>query len=91
MPTLGPLRRLPIARVLAAAELLVLAREHLNKLEPHERRRILELLGRSRGRPKTLSIRERHELARLVRKVEPKVFAQGAVSKLTGVTPGKKR
>ena len=92
MRGLGALRRLPTARLLAAAELVVLAREHLNKLEPHERRRVLELVRRARGRPRTLSARERRELASLVRKAEPRAFAQGAVKKLTGVPlPGKAR
>jgi hypothetical protein len=85
MPALGALRKLPVARLLAAAELLVLAREHLNKLEPQERRRVVELVRRARGRPRTLSARERRELAELVRKVEPRAFAKGAVQKLTGV------
>jgi ABC-type lipoprotein export system ATPase subunit len=91
MPSLGPLRRLPAARLLAAAELVVLAREHLGKLEPHERRRVVELLTRARGRPRSLSVRERHELGRLVRKVEPKAFVQAATTKLTGVPVGPKR
>ena len=91
MPGLGPLRRLPAARLLAAAELLVLAREHLNKLEPHERRRVVELVRRTRGRPSTLSARERRELSGLLQKVEPRLFVQGAVQKLTGVPTGKRR
>ena len=85
MPGLGPLRRLPAARLLAAAELLVLARDHLNKLAPQDRRRIVELVRKARGRPRSLSARERRELSELLRKVEPRVFVQGAVQKLTGV------
>lgn len=91
MPSLGPLRRLPAARLLAAAELLVLAREHLSKLEPHERRRIAELVRRTRGRPSTLSARERRELSALVQKAEPRAFVQGAVKRITGVSPKRPR
>jgi hypothetical protein len=81
----GALRRLPVARVLALAELVVLAREHLNKLEPHERRRLVELVRRGRGRPSTLSARERRELTGLVAKTEPRAFVNRAVQKVTGV------
>lgn len=87
--TLG---RLPLARALAAAELLALARQHLHKLEPHERQRVLALLRRARGRPSTLSARERRELAALVQKAEPRAFVGTAVEKLTGVPlPSRKR
>jgi len=79
------LRRLPAARLLAAAELIVLARQHISKLEPHERRRVLELLRDSRGRPRRLSLRDRRELQRLIAKAEPKLFMGNAMHKLTGV------
>lgn len=85
-------RGLPVARALAAAELVVLVRQHVDKLEPHERRRVLELLRRARGRPSALSKRERRELASLVAKVEPRVFVGTAVGKLTGLpVPSRKR
>ena|SRR5436853_335712 len=79
------LRRLPVARVLALAELAVLFREHLNKLEPHERRRLAELVRRGRGRPSSLSAKERRELSALVAKAEPRVFFNSAAQKVTGV------
>ena len=84
------LRHVPAARLLAAGELLMLAREHISKLQPHERRRVVELLRRARGRPRNLSRRERHELAELVEKAEPRLFMGEAVKKLTGVPlPGR--
>jgi hypothetical protein len=79
------LRRLPAARLLAAGELLLLARQHVSKLEPAERKRVLALLRRARGRPGNLSARERRELAGLVEKAEPRAFMGAAVQKLTGV------
>jgi predicted ArsR family transcriptional regulator len=86
MPSLGnAIRRIPAARMMAIAELLVLARQHLTKLEPHERRRVVELVRRGRGRPSHLSERDRRELARLVEKAEPREFARSAVKKVVGV------
>jgi hypothetical protein len=86
------LRRLPVARLVAVAELVVLFREHLNKLEPHERRRLLELVRQGRGRPSSLSARERRELATLVGKTEPRAFVNRAVQHVTGVpVPGRRR
>lgn len=86
------LRRVPAARLLAAAELITLARQHVTRLDPHERRRVVELLRAARGRPGNLSQRQRRELAALVAKAEPRVFMSGAVQKLTGVPlPNRKR
>jgi hypothetical protein len=79
------LRRLPVARLLAVAELVVLVREHVNKLEPHERRRLAELIRRGRGRPSSLSARDRHELTSLLAKTEPRAFVNRAVQQVTGV------
>ncbi len=89
---IGPLRRLPVARLLVLAELITLAREHTNKLEAHERRRLVELVRRGRGRPSSLSTKERRELMGLVAKTEPRAFVNRAVQKVTGVpVPGGRR
>lgn len=87
----GALRRLPVARLVAVAEIVVLAREHFNKLEPHERRRLVELVRHGRGRPTNLSAKERRELGSLLAKVEPRAFVQSAAARVTGVTIGGKR
>lgn len=87
----GALRRLPVARLVAVAEIVVLAREHINKLDPHERRRLVELVRHGRGRPTNLSAKERRELASLLAKIEPRAFVQSAVAKVTGVPIGTKR
>jgi hypothetical protein len=84
--TLIGAKKLPVARLLVLGELLLLAREHIVKLEPHERRRVVELVRRGRGRPTNLTDRERRELARLLEKAEPRLFVGSAVRKLTGVT-----
>ncbi len=72
--------------MLVAGELLMLARQHFVKLEPHERRRVLELIRDGRGRPRrNLSAKEQRELQALIAKVEPKLFVGNAVQRLTGV------
>jgi hypothetical protein len=87
MPKVGRMiRKIPAARLMAVAEVLMLARQHLMKLEPHERRRIVELVRRGRGRPGHLSERERRELARLVEKTEPREFAKSAMKKVAGIS-----
>jgi hypothetical protein len=80
-PLYGTVRKLPLARLIAIAELALLAREHVGKLQPHERRRIRELVIRGRGRPSNLTAPERSELATLLAKMEPKLFARHAVGK----------
>jgi hypothetical protein len=79
------LRGMPVARLIALGELALLAREHVAKLDPHERRRVLELVRRGRGRPANLSTRERRELAALVDKAEPRLFLGSAAEKLSSV------
>jgi hypothetical protein len=85
MPRFGTaLRRMPAARLIVLGELLLLARQHLQKLEPQERRRIVELVRRGRGRPGNLSDRDRRELRRLIQKTEPREFAGNAFRRVTG-------
>ena len=93
MPELGrTIRRVPVARLLVTAEVVMLARQHLLKLEPHERRRVVELMRRGHGRPGHLSERDRRELARLVEKAEPREFVRSAMKKVAGIPlPGSGR
>jgi hypothetical protein len=79
------LRRIPILKLLAIGEIVVLARDHINKLSPAEWRRLIELIRIGRGRPSNLSPRERDELQALVAKAEPRIFAGHAVDKLSPV------
>jgi hypothetical protein len=78
-------RRLPVFKLLAAAEIAILARAHANRLEPAERRRVLELVRKGRGRTSRLSETERDDLQRLVRKMEPRLFAGLAADRLSPV------
>jgi hypothetical protein len=79
------LKQIPVVRLIALAEIIVIARDHMDKLEPHERRRILELLRIGRGRPQRLSPEEREELHELVAKAEPRLFAGEVAQQLSPV------
>jgi hypothetical protein len=72
-------------RVLVAAKLALLVRSHLRLLEADERSRLARLVAQSKGRPRTnLSANERHELLRLVNKLEPRRFGRDAMLQVRG-------
>ena len=75
------LRRLPILRVIAIAELALVARKHLQHLTPVQRRRLAELVRKGRG----LTPAERDELRGLVAKLDARAFAGSAVDRLSPV------
>src|SRR3954468_22957402 len=79
------LKRLPMLKVLALAEIALLARDHVSRLDPGERRRMIELLRKGRGRTRDLSPEDRAELMALVAKAEPRRFAGMAADKLSPV------
>jgi hypothetical protein len=79
------LRRLPLFKLLAIAEIALLAGRHVSRLTPAERRRLVALLRDGRGRGRNLPDREREELAALVAKVEPRRFAGAAADRLSPV------
>ena len=79
------LRRLPMFKLLAIAEVALLARTHVSLLEPWERRRLLELVRKGHGRARNLTGDEREELTRLVAKAEPRRFAGLAVDKFSPI------
>ncbi len=60
------------AWLLAAAEVVVAVRNHVSdRLTAKERKRMVEIVRSSKGRPANLSDRERKELRALLGKVEP--------------------
>jgi hypothetical protein len=79
------LRRIPLVRLLSIAEVGLIARDHVLRLTPDERRRLLRLIRVARGRPSHLSRRERDELAGLVAKLEPRLLAGEAVERLSPI------
>lgn len=79
------LRLIPVVKLLAAAEIIMIARDHIERLELHERRRLVELLRIGHGRPGNLSAVERDELHELVAKAEPRLFAGLVAEQLSPV------
>lgn len=79
------LRRLPVMRLLMLGEVALLARDHIERLTPAERRRLVVLVRDARGRRRNLTQRERDELETLIAKAEPKLFAAEAAEKLSPV------
>lgn len=79
------LKRLPVLKLLAIGEIALLARTHVSMLTPQERSRLIALLRTGRGRPSNLSADQREELAWLVRKAEPRLFAGLAADRLSPV------
>jgi hypothetical protein len=72
-------------RILAIAQVALLARRHLGKLESDERSRLAKLVAQSKGRPRrNLSANEREEMLRLVRKLEPERFGRDAFGHVRG-------
>jgi hypothetical protein len=79
------LKRIPIFKLLAIAEIAILARAHVARLTPDERRRLFKLVQTSRGRKGNLTDAERRELADLVNKMEPRMFAGAAADHLSPI------
>ena len=75
------LKRLPVLKLIAIAELAIVARKHFELLTPAERRRLGRLVRRSRK----LDTNERDELRKLVRKLEPRAFAGSTVDRISPV------
>jgi hypothetical protein len=83
MPSLK--RASPWLYVIVAAEVAVLLKEHWDRLDERERRRLPELVRKSRGRPSNLSAREKRELRRIVDRIGPRELAVGVADKLSPV------
>jgi hypothetical protein len=79
------LRNLPVVRLLAIAEVALIAHDHITKLAPDERRRLIDLLRIGHLRPRNLSAAEQDELRELVAKAEPRLFVGEVADKLSPV------
>jgi len=73
------IRRLPFFKIVAVAQIALLARRHLGALSPIERRRMAELARRARH----LTPDERHEFIALATKLEPRAFAVHAADHMS--------
>jgi hypothetical protein len=80
---IGALRRIPVMKLLAMGEVVLLARDHVTKLDHDERHRLVELLRIGRGRTRNLTPQERRELSELVGKAEPRLFLGEVAEKLS--------
>ena len=81
---------IPLARLLLAGKIVLMARQHWHRLEPAERTRLITLVRRGRGRPRNLSPGDRTELARLIRKADPWLFARLVAQRFSPVPlPGR--
>ena len=84
-----PLKRVapgvPVVWVLLAGEVALMAADHLSRLNAAQRRRLLALTIKSRGRPSTLSEADRLELHILFTKFEPRLFVGSTVKRLSPV------
>jgi hypothetical protein len=65
------LRRMPIFRLLAIGQTVLLARRHFRRLDANDRRRLGQIVRRGRG----MSQAEREELRGILGKLEPREFA----------------
>ena len=74
-------RFLPIYRVIAIAEMGLLAREHIGRLDSVERRRLASLVRHRRE----LGAAEQDELRTLAAKLSPREFVGSAADKLSPV------
>jgi hypothetical protein len=79
------LRHVPVVYLLTAAELSLVTRDHLMRLTPHERRRLVTLVRLGHGRRSRLTNSERIELEDIVAKLAPRELVGEAVSKLSPV------
>jgi hypothetical protein len=78
-----PVRRLLARRAipwLALLEIIRAGKTHWDELDPRDRRRLVELLRRSKGRAQNLSAGERRELRDLARRLELLRFGRNAAT-----------
>jgi hypothetical protein len=78
-------RGVPVARLLLAADLAILAQRHLRKLDRAQHARLFTLLVRSRGRQSLLTPAERLEFMYLVATLEPRLLIGSVVGRLSPV------
>jgi hypothetical protein len=73
----------PLGPLLLVGQIVFMAGQHLARLDGAERRRLVVLLRRSRGRPSSLSSAEREELFLLLTSLEPRLFLGSTLRRLS--------
>jgi hypothetical protein len=86
-------RRLTFTWALLAAETVMVVRRHWGSLPPRSRRRLRELVAKSKGLPTNLTPAERRELVEHVRKLDLRALARdiGEVASPIRVPGGRRR
>jgi hypothetical protein len=79
------LRRIPVLKLLAMAEVAMLARDHMLRLTPPERRRLITLVRVGRGGRSRLTDAERDDLERLLEKLGARMLLGHTVDRLSPV------
>jgi hypothetical protein len=77
-----------VGRLIAIAEVALVAKHHLENLDKGEGTELRGLIAKSKGRPGNLTKSERTRLGTLVKKLDPAAFARNAAK--TAVPLGKK-
>jgi hypothetical protein len=85
-------RAVPLMWAFAVAEALAATRRHFASVDPKKRRRAVELVRKSKGRPSNLSKQEKQELRRLVGEMDLWSLSKelAAVASPVGM-PGRKK
>jgi hypothetical protein len=71
--------------MLLAGQVILIAGQHLARLNSAQRRRLAVLLRQSRGRPSSLSDIEREEFFALLARLEPRLFFGSTLKRLSPV------
>jgi hypothetical protein len=79
------LRWIPVFKLLSAAEIALLARDHVGRLTPGERRRLVALVRIGRGRRSRLTPEESAELEQLLVRLAPRELLGDTVDRLSPV------
>ena len=83
-------RAMPIMWALVAAQAAMASRRHWQLLNPHERERLREIVFKSKGRPRTLSPKERKELMQLAGKLKLGRLSRDVAGIATGARKGRR-
>jgi hypothetical protein len=87
---MGTRRTMPMMWVLVAAQAAMASRRHWQLLNPHERERMRVIVVKSKGRPWSLSPKERKELMALVRKLRLGRLGRDVAGIATGARKGRR-
>jgi hypothetical protein len=67
-------KRIPFIKLMALAQIAMLARRHFQRLDANERKRFVDMVSHPRG----LTPADKHEFRSLIAKMEPGAFAGSA-------------